>query len=344
MRRVHHRILGLLASAFAAWHCASVRGADFPLSEGETIVGALRVIELQSNSTLYDVARHFDLGTPELAAPNPGVDLWAPTQRQRLLVPTEFILPPKPWVGIVVNLAARRLFYFPSPSPGQAATVMTVPIGIGAEYWLTPVGRTVISAKIRDPVWIPPPDIRAEHATLGDVLPAVVPPGPNNPMGLFELATGFAGIYIHGTNRPWSVGGIASHGCIRLYPEDVAELFRRVPLGTPVRIIDQPYRFGSLGGETYLAASPLFQKSQTGIVPAQDVVSAWIAYSSGRQLAVDWDRLMEVAKRAQGVPIPIAPGSRSLADETTNAAAEPYRFRAYGADANNAAMPQSPEH
>jgi len=344
MRAICHRILALAIGALSAWQCTLARGAEFPLRDGETVVGELRAVELQSKVTLYDVARHFDLGTPELAAANPGVNLWAPVQGQRLLVPTEFILPSKPWIGIIVNLGARRLFYFPTPTPGQAATVVTVPIGIGAEDWPTPVGRTVINAKIRDPVWIPPPDIRAEHAELGDILPPVVPSGPNNPMGLFELATGFPGIYIHGTSRPWSVGGIASHGCIRLYPEDVAELFRRVPLGTPVRIIDQPYRFGSLGGETYLAASPLFQKSQTGIVPAQDVVSAWIAYSSGRQLAVDWDRLMEVAKRGQGVPIPIAPGSRSLADETTNAAAEPYRFRAYGADANNAAMPQSPEY
>ena len=187
------------------------------------------------------------------------------------------------------------------------------------EAWPTPVGRTVINAKIRYPVWIPPPDIRAEHAELGDILPPVVPSGPNNPMGLFELATGFSGIYIHGANRPWSVGGIASHGCIRLYPEYVAELFRRVPLGTEVRIIDQPYRFGSLGGRPYLAASPLLQERQAGAVPSQDVVSAWITYSSGRQVPVDWDRLMAAAKLAQGVPTPIGRGSRSLAEEVANA-------------------------
>jgi L,D-transpeptidase ErfK/SrfK len=165
-------------------------------------------------------------------------------------------LPEAPREGLVLNIATKRLFYFPAPVAGEPAIVETYPIGIGREGWATPTGETSVVSKARDPVWFVPASIREEHAAAGDPLPAQVPPGPDNPLGTRVLGLGIPGYLIHGTNKPAGVGMRVSHGCVRLYPEDIESLFERVPLGTPVRIVNQPYLFGWQAGDLLLEAHP----------------------------------------------------------------------------------------
>ena len=307
--------------------------AEFALPSEGTLVGAPVMVEIASEVTLYDVARHFDLGMPEVQLANPGINPWTLRRSQRILIPTQFILPPKPRTGIVINLAARRLYYFPKPPGHEPPTVLTFPIGIGDDDWETPAGSGTITAKIANPSWIPPASIREEHARRGELLPDLIPPGPNNPMGLFKLQTSFPAIYLHGTNHPWSVGERASHGCIRLYPEDIAELFRRVPVGTPVNVIDAPYVFGTVDAVLYLSA----YRRPSG--PAQQAaITAFADIDDELRQTIDWTRFDAVVNRPFGLP-QIVSRLASGKDPLSGLPLLPYRFPAYDIGANNAAAP-----
>ena len=180
--------------------------------------------------TLSDIARRFNLGYDEVVNANPGVDpVAARAPARRIVLPTQFVLPDAPHEGIVVNLAALRLYYFPKAAKSEPRQVITYPIGIGMVGWATPTGTTKIVSKRKDPFWTPPASVRKEHAAEGDILPARVPPGPDNPLGAFAMNLGWPSYLMHGTNKPAGVGMRASHGCIRLYPEDIATLFQAAP-------------------------------------------------------------------------------------------------------------------
>lgn len=315
--------------------------AEFVLPTDGTIVGEVGAVTVQSDATLYDIARHYDLGFEEITGSNPGVNVWVPGRGRRIIVPTVFILPPKPWSGIVLNLAARRLYYFPKPTSGKPATVVTFPIGIGRPEWSTPLGHTVITAKVRNPAWAVPKSILEEHERNNDPLPAVVPPGPNNPMGLLALETGFPGIYLHGTNLPWSVGGVVSHGCIHLYPEDVAAIFDRVPVGTPVRVTDMPDLVGERDGVIFLAAFPSSTGAPDTASPAQRAVRAVVAYLQNRSVTIDWERVGKTAQFGSTVPTPINTNTANDGYLAADTPAQPYSDPPYGPDANAAAPPSS---
>ncbi len=201
------------------------------------VVGELQVTFSHHEDTFADIARRFNLGWDELVNANPGVDPWLPGEGTRIVLPTQFVLPDAEPEGVVVNLAALRLFYFPKPEKGQPRTVVTYPIGIGMVGWATPTGSTKIVSKRKDPVWTPPASVRKEHAADGDILPPTVPAGPDNPLGAFAMNLGWPTYLMHGTNKPAGVGMRASHGCIRLYPEDIAVLFQQIPIGTKVTVV-----------------------------------------------------------------------------------------------------------
>ncbi len=198
--------------------------------------------------TLLDIARDNDVGYVEIRAANPGVDPWMPGAGVEVVVPTQHVLPDAPRRGIVINLPELRLYYFP-PGGGEPRSF---PIGIGGEGKETPVGHTVIAAKRVHPVWVP---TKSEHEEDPD-LPASIGPGPDNPMGEYALYLGWKGYAVHGTNKPYSIGRRDSHGCIRLYPEDIAWLFRAAAIGTPVTVVNQPAKVGWSGGELYLEVHP----------------------------------------------------------------------------------------
>ncbi|MGE5753367.1 MAG: L,D-transpeptidase family protein [Deltaproteobacteria bacterium] len=211
-----------------------------------SIIGRQITRLIQADETLPEIARRFGIGYGEITAANPGVDPFVPEPGRRIVLPTEWILPDAPIrEGIVINIAEMRLFVFPNDS---SRTVMTFPIGIGDQGKDTPVGTYTIVEKIRNPAWHVPESIRRERPDL----PAIVPPGPDNPLGSHALRLSERSLLIHGTNRPWGIGMRSSHGCIRLYPEDIPRLFEIVGLGTSVAIVNQPVKAAVEGNHVYL--------------------------------------------------------------------------------------------
>jgi len=282
---------------------------------GTDVVGRVQVAIARHEDTLPDIARRYDLGYEEIVAANPGVDPWLPGEGTPVVLPTAFILPPGPREGLVVNLASMRLFYYAEPEPGKPAVVVTHPVGIGREGWRTPRGRFRITQKTADPAWTVPASVRREHAAQGNPLPAVVPPGPDNPLGAYAMRLSNPNYLIHGTNKPWGVGMRVSHGCLRLYPEDIARLFQAVPKGTPVRIIDEPYLAGWRDGQLYLEAhAPLAEHAKQLKGGLQPMDAALAAASEGRAVSVNLDRAAGIAGQARGLPLPVAADSPGLED------------------------------
>jgi L,D-transpeptidase ErfK/SrfK len=246
---------------------------------------------------------------------NPGVDAWLPGEGTRVVLPTQFVLPDAPTEGIVVNLAALRLFYFPKPGKDGVREVLTYPIGIGKVGWATPEGRTTVVSKRRNPWWTPPASVRREHAAEGDPLPARVRPGPDNPLGAYAMNLGWPSYLIHGTNKPAGVGLRASHGCIRMYPEDIAAVFDRIPVGTKVTVVNQPLLYRWHGDSLYVQSYPPHEEARRGqeSAPAEqlalfnDVISdrIWqrVKEHGG---AISWPVTERVVTEAKGVAVPVS--------------------------------------
>jgi L,D-transpeptidase ErfK/SrfK len=254
--------------------------------------------------TLYDLARRFSLGSEEMIRVNPGVDPWIPGAGKTLVVPNTHILPPGPREGIVVNLPEHRLYYYPKPKRGEMPQVITYPVSIGKMDWRTPLGLTHVIQKIKNPVWYPPESVRKEHLAAGDPLPPKVPSGPDNPLGLFamRLAAGNGTYLIHGTNNPIAVGLAVTHGCIRMYPDDVEALFPLVPVGTPVRLINEPLKVVWVDGELLLEAHPPVDAEGQSFEPDLDQFSDLLKKAVGdKTVAIHWDYAREVLQKANGV-------------------------------------------
>lgn len=315
------KIRNQLVSAFAGLvllmlpvQAYAAAGSQYPLRQD--LIGAQQVHIVQKEDTLYDLARQYKIGLVELMAANPGIDPWVPTPGVTLVLPSEFILPvpPEQRKGIVINLAEMRLYFF--PSDGQS--VFSYPLGIGREGWQTPEGTTHISRMRKHPVWIPPASIRAENPDL----PAKVPAGPNNPLGDYAMSLGWPSYTIHGTDKPDGIGMRSSHGCLRMYPEDIEELFDLARKGLQVRVVDQPYKLGESGGELYLEVSPtqeqtdeLLDKGTLPHAPLGDDAAALTemiqAWEKRYNRSVDWHLAGATLGERRGIPVRI-----SLAQET----------------------------
>ncbi len=242
---------------FGFWLISS-NATTFDLADDSTrVVGHNLIVISHKEDTLLDIARRFDIGYREIVDANPELDPWIPGGNKRVLVPNQFILPDAPHKGVVINLAELRLYYYPKPQKGQRQQVITHPLGIGRQGWTTPLGKTQIIQKKKDPSWTPPASILAEHLEKGDPLPNVVPAGPDNPLGAYAMRLGIPGYLLHGTNRPFGVGMRVSHGCIRLFPEDIEHLFGIVSVNTPVEILYQPYKAALHKNKLYLEAHPI---------------------------------------------------------------------------------------
>ena len=206
-------------------------------ADGADVIGDVQVTVARHKDTLHDIARRYDLGYQEIVAANPGVDPWLPGQGTQVVLPTQFVLPNGKREGLILNLASMRLYYFPKPANGEAPVVITHPIGIGREGWQTPEGLSHVTQKVVRPSWTVPASVLREYAEKGEPLEPIVPPGPDNPLGSHAMRLSIPGCLIHGTNKSYGVGMRISHGCVRLYPEDIVRLFPEVPSGTRVRII-----------------------------------------------------------------------------------------------------------
>ena len=200
-------------------------------SPDQSVIGVPQIVFSRGEDTLSDLARAYGLGYDELIAANPGVDPWLPGEQTPVLLPTQYVLPDVPRKGVILNIASKRLFYFPAVPEGQPQIVKSYPIGIGRVGWETPLGATTVIAKAKNPQWFVPASVRREHAEKGDPLPSVVPAGPDNPLGTRVLKLDMPGYLIHGTNQPYGVGMRVSHGCVRLYPENIELLYELVDIG-----------------------------------------------------------------------------------------------------------------
>lgn len=275
--------------------------------EGQDVVGHIKAVRARHEDTLSDIARANRVGFEEIVRANPKIDPWLPGAGTRVIIPTLHILPNAPRQGLVLNLPEMRLYYYPPPPRGQRAVVVTFPVSIGRMDWSTPLGLTRVTAKITDPVWYPPPSIRAEHEAEGETLPTEIPSGPDNPLGEFALQLAVPGYLIHGTNKPYGIGMRVTHGCVRMYPEDISRLFREVPVGTPVRIVNQPYKAGWLRGALYFETHPPLEENRTGaqnnLTPGVAVV---IEATRQHPARVDWDKVTRAAGEARGIPVVVS--------------------------------------
>lgn len=283
------------------------QAASFPLPpEGEALIGKVQETHVREGETLLDIARRHSVGLVEMENANPGVDPWLPKPGQKVVIPSQYLLPNAPREGIVVNLPELRLYYYPPAKPGAQRVVITYPLGIGSEGRAIPLANTKIVEKKVDPVWVVPESIRAEHAAEGEFLPKLVPPGPENPLGRYAMRLGLTNYLIHSTNRPFSVGMRVSHGCLRMYPEDIESLFPQIPVGTPVNIIDQPYKVGWHNGELYLESHP--PMAEAGHTPESNLTPMVATVTDVVSMRLDdraWQLASEVATRRAGIPVKI---------------------------------------
>ncbi len=277
----------------------------YQLASDQHVVGDLKRVTARHEDTLPDLARLFGLGYDEITRANPGVDPWLPGDQARVILPTLFIMPDTPREGLVLNVPGMRLYYFREAENG--IQVFTHPIGIGRLGWSTPLGETRITAKAKDPSWYVPESIRKEHAAEGDPLPPVVPPGPDNPLGRHVLRLAMPGYLIHGTNKPWGVGMRVSLGCIRLYPEDIEGLYRMVPRGASVRIVDQPYLAGWHQGRLLFTAYQPLEENGGDWLAALELLDHHLRNPpEGASAApIDWGRVARITREGMGIAFPV---------------------------------------
>jgi len=245
----------LLLIAFATT-VANAATYELP-PEGSDVVGAISIVTTGFHDTLIDIARRHDVGYQDIVRANPEVNVWVPGEGTEVVLPTRYVLPAAPRRGIVLNIAEYRLYYYPEPQGDEPAVVMTYPISIGRMDWETPIGTTKVISKVVNPSWYPPQSVRDERAAEGRPLGRIVPPGPDNPLGERAMRLALPGYLIHGTNRPAGVGMRVTHGCLRMFPEDIRYLFDRIAVNTRVRIINEPMKIGWHGDALVLEAHPL---------------------------------------------------------------------------------------
>lgn len=311
------------------WSGAMV-AAEFPLpAPGNDVVGEEQMVLAKEEDTLIDIGRRHGLGFDEIVLANAAVDTWLPKEGTPVLLPLRFILPDAPRTGIVINAAEMRLYYYPKPAAGEAAVVRTFPISIGRSDWSTPLTTTRVVRKAVDPVWYPPASLRKERLREGDPpLPPSVGPGPDNPLGKYALYLGVDSYLIHGTNEAKAngIGMQVTHGCMRLYPEDIEALFRQVPVGTPVRIVNQPHKLGWLNGVLYLELHPWLEGSsesaqQQDEQQMQEQIRKLLAADSGATLDKQAVSFAEIERN--GIPISITRQASLVASPEQTGAPSP---------------------
>lgn len=309
---------------------------------GGDVIGAVTTIQARAEDTLLDIGRRHGLGYEELVRANPGVDVWLPGEGTRVVLPTRYILPRGPRRGVVLNLAEYRMYYFPEPAPGEPALVMTYPVSIGRMDWATPLGVARVVSKVVKPAWYPPASVRQEHAAEGRPLPKVVPPGPDNPLGEFAMRLSLPGYLIHGTNRPAGVGMRVTHGCIRMYPEDIEFLFGQVAVDTAVRIVNEPVKLGWDGDRLLLEVhrtldvAPVVPEDEQAAIAIDAVAEPmlvepplpsrltaltmqFVAATDARPGELDWEFAERLLERADGIPVAVG---NAIKNAATSAASE----------------------
>lgn len=304
-------VLGLAAGVLAA--PALPAWAMLP-ADRDDLLGELTPYTTRADETLLDLARAKGLGVPHISAANPGIDPWVPGDGTQLTLPTAHILPDAPREGIVVNKSELRLYFFPKYGPPQ-----TYAIGVGRDGFNTPVGNTTVVRKKERPTWYPTAETRRDKPEVG----SVVPPGPDNPLGLYALYLGWPTYLIHGTHKPYGVGRRVSRGCIRMYPEGIEALFRQVPVGTKVAVVEQPVKVGWREGELYLQVLPGLEQideleatQRMSPIPAPDPRQRIVAKAGTEFPRIDWALVEAETYRRSGIPVRITRSDPQLVSES----------------------------
>ncbi len=276
---------------------------SYPLNANTSVLGDVTTVMPQKNDTFSKYARLYDVGAYAIQRANPGINENYPDKQiEKIIIPASFILPSKR-EGIVINLPELRLYYF------NQSQVLTYPVSIGRVGWKTPIRDAQVVEKIPNPVWHVPDSILAENEAKGKPIPPVVAAGPKNPLGRYALRLSIPGYLIHGTNAPPSIGRRVSHGCIRLFPTDIEELFNNVPLGTPVSLINEPVKAGWRGNALYLEVHPPLQEYVLSDDELKTLVTNTINSAlNGKQVQVDWNLVEKMTKQQTGIVDVIAKG------------------------------------
>ena len=307
-------IIGLARICALAWWMgipSLAMALSYPLPPpNEDVVGHVQSVTADQEDTLLALGREYGVGYEEMRRANPDVDVWLPGEGTDVVIPSRFILPAAPRDGVVINLAEMRLYYYPPADAEDSRRVETYPISVGRMDWGTPLGESRITEKTEDPYWFPPESILTERAAQGRPLASAVPPGPDNPLGRHKMRLDIPGgaYLIHGTNEPRGIGMRVTHGCIRMFPEDVESLFERLPVGTNVRIVNQPVKAGWMAGELLIEAHPVLPADAENAYdplkppPIRDAVRALAGILDEGPARVDHDRLSRMVKTASGMP------------------------------------------
>ena len=296
----------------------------FDLLPQQQVVGQTQLTRVQGDETLLDVGRRFHLGYEEMEWANRGIDVWVPGDGREVVLPVAQILPDAPHSGLVANVAARRLFHFLPPDASGKRRVVSYPIGIGREEFPTPLGTTRVTRKRAFPDWRVPASVRRAHALRGDPLPAVVPGGPDNPIGTHVLDLGWPTYIIHSTNKPSGTGLRVTHGCLQLYPEDITRLYDQAEVGSDLTVVDQPILAGWQGDRLLLEVhKPLEERAMTA--SAAEAVAAVairkaLATRGRDDGTVDWERVRTYVQLQSGYPLPV---ERSAPDRSAYLAQAP---------------------
>jgi L,D-transpeptidase ErfK/SrfK len=268
------------------------------------LLGKTQSYVATGEDTLMDIARRHKLGFTELMAANPGTDPWLPGLGKKLVIPTGHLPPRAKHEGLVLNLSDQRVYYFPV----DGAPPRSMPMGIGRQGWSTPLGRTTVERKKSDPTWFIPKSIRDEDPEL----PKAIGPGPDNPLGKHAIYLGWPSYLIHGTNKPSGVGRRASHGCIRMYPEDIEQLFNDIPIGTPVTVVDQAAKIGWHAGNLMLEVHP--SQGQADRVeagesfppePVRELEYLLIDAAGREAKRLDWKKIRQIVRERRGIPVAV---------------------------------------
>lgn len=301
-----------------ALFCAAPAGLSaetLPLPPDDVdLIGQVRVIEALHEDTLLDIARRSHLGHDEIVIANPAVDRWLPGEGTQVVLPTRYVLPAAERTGLVLNVPEMRIYFFPPAKNNEPRVVRTYPVSVGRMDWSTPLGKATVASKQKDPAWRPPKSIREEAAARGEILPEIVPPGPNNPLGQYALRLSVPGYLIHGTDKPWGIGMRVTHGCLRLYPEDSEAIYHDVPVGTQVQIVNQPVKVGWATGTLYMEVHPPLDediaRKNTLMNIALDVLDSALLK---HRVPVSGSAIKRAVLEQTGMPVPI---SRNAVVET----------------------------
>ena len=285
----------------------------FDVEKNSTVVGELKTILVSEDETVADLAIRYETGFQDLLIANPNSHHWNPKANSKYLIPSMYILPQESYNGIILNLAELRLyFYIRGSDLYENIKVLTYPVGIGRLDWKTPLGETFIESKVESPTWYPPKSIILEHEERGEILPRVVKAGPDNPLGKYVMKLNVDGGYLlHGTNKKHGIGMMVSHGCIRLRNEDIETIFHNAPVGTKVKIINQPIKLGVYKNFLYMEVhafnkKEVYSNNQKNTLTTSNIhmpVELVMDFSEKNpDFSINWKKVFKTFEESNGIP------------------------------------------